>query len=217
MDRVEGAFLVLLHVLRIGERQAFHDDEERLQGAEDPPGLAAHELGRVGVALLRHDRGAGGEGVGEPHEAELRRRPQHDLLGEAREVHGADRGRGERLEHEIAVGDGIERVRGRPVEAERRRGHEAVDRERGAGERRGAERALVEAPARVGEAPAVAGEHLDIGEEMVAEGHRLRRLQMREARHHAGREGERLLGERRLQPGELAVEGVDRVARPRAG
>ena len=49
---------------------------------------------------------------------------------------------------------------------------------------------------------------------MVAERHRLRRLQMREARHHAGREGERLLGERRLQPGELPVEGVDRVARP---
>ena len=32
-----------------------------LQRADDAPGLGAHQLGRVGVALLRHDRGAGGE------------------------------------------------------------------------------------------------------------------------------------------------------------
>ena len=61
--------------------------------------------------------------VGQPDEAELRRRPEHDLLGEARQVHGADRGRGERLEREVAVGDGVERVGGRPVEAERLRRH----------------------------------------------------------------------------------------------
>ena len=28
-ERVHGAFLVLLHVLGIGERQALHDDEQR--------------------------------------------------------------------------------------------------------------------------------------------------------------------------------------------
>ncbi len=60
----------------------------------------------------------------------------------------------------------------------------AIDRERGAGQRRRPERALVEPAAGVGEAAAVAAEHLDVGEQMMAEGHRLGRLQMGEARHH---------------------------------
>ena len=53
------------------------------------------------------------------------------------------------LEREVAVGDAVERIGGRPVEAERLRRHLAVDREGGAGERRRAERAFVEALARV--------------------------------------------------------------------
>ncbi len=94
------------------------------------------------------------------------------------------------------------------------RGHRPVDRERRAGERRGAERAFIEAPARIGEAAAVARRHLHIGEEMVAEGHRLRGLQMREARHHGVGMLERLLGQRALIGGERRVEAVDRVAHP---
>ena len=54
--RVEGRLLVLLHVLGVGERQPLHHHEQRDKGAGDAPGLGAHELGRVGVALLRHDR-----------------------------------------------------------------------------------------------------------------------------------------------------------------
>ena len=85
------------------------------------------------------------------------------------------------------------------------RGHVAVDREGGAGERRRAERAFVEAPPRIREAAAVAGEHLDIGEEMVAEGDRLRRLQMREARHRRRR--------RRRAPSRRAPAAARRAAR----
>ena len=120
----------------------------------------------------------------------------------------------ERLQHEVAVGDRVERIRHRPVEAERLRGHVAVERERGAGERGGAERRFVEPLARIGEAAAVARRHLDIGEEMVAEGHRLRGLQMREARHHGRGVFERLLGERALVGGKRRVEGVDRGPHP---
>ena len=32
-----------------------------VQRADDAAGLGAHQLGRIGIALLRHDRGAGGE------------------------------------------------------------------------------------------------------------------------------------------------------------
>ncbi len=46
----------------------------------------------------------------------------------------------------------------------------------------------------------------------MPEGHRLRRLQMGEARHHGRGVGERLFGERLLQAGECPVEPVDGVA-----
>ena len=74
---------------------------------------------------------------------------KHDLLGEARQMDGADRGGRQRLEREIAVGDAVERIGRRPVEAERLRGGVAVDRKRGAGQRRGAERAFVQPRARI--------------------------------------------------------------------
>ena len=108
----------------------------------------------------------------------------HDLLGQPRQVHRGDRRRRQEFQREVAVGHGVERVGRRPVEAERLGGHVAVDRKRGAGERGGAERAFVQPLARVGKAAAVARRHLDIGQQMMAEGHRLRRLQMGEARHH---------------------------------
>ena len=75
----------------------------------------------------------------------------------------------------------------------------AIDRERGAGQRRRAQRALVEPLAGVGEPAAVARQHLDVGQQMMAEGDGLRRLQVREARHDRRRMRLRLAGERQLQ------------------
>src|SRR3546814_10316294 len=70
--------LVFLHVLAIRQRQPLRDDEQRVERADHPPCLAADQLGGVGVALLRHDRAAGGEGIRQRDEAEAGRAPQHD-------------------------------------------------------------------------------------------------------------------------------------------
>ncbi len=94
---------------------------------------------------------------------------------------------------ELAVG---------PVEAQRLGRRVPIDGEGGAGQRRRAQRALVEPRPRIGEPAAVARQHLDVGEEMVAEGHGLGRLQMREARHDEVEMRLRLAGERQLQGGE---------------
>ena len=99
-------------------------------------------------------------------------------------MRAGERRGGEKLDREIAVGDGVERIGRGPVEAERGGGRVAVDRECGAGERGGAERALVEPTAAIGKTAAVAPEHLDIGQEVMSERDRLRDLQMREAGHH---------------------------------
>jgi len=90
MGGIERALLVLLQVLVIGERQALHGHEQLHQVAIDSAALAADKLGKVGVLLLRHDRRAGGVRVGKRDKAKFGARPQHDLLGKTRQVHGHD-------------------------------------------------------------------------------------------------------------------------------
>ena len=116
-------------------------------------------------------------------EAELRRRPEHDLLGEARQVHGADRGRGRAPP---ARNRGRRRRRANWRSAGRSRAPSRSSRGRsGTRCRRAPPRraGIRSAACGIGEAAAVARQHLDIGEQMMAEGHRLRALQMREAGH----------------------------------
>ena len=47
----------------IGERQALHHRQQCDERPVQPAGLGAHQLGGVGVALLRHDRAAGRERI----------------------------------------------------------------------------------------------------------------------------------------------------------
>ena len=129
-------------------------------------------------------------------------------------MHGCDRSGSKNLHDEVAVGHRIERIGHRPIEAERLGGHVAVECERGAGERRSAERRFVEPLARVGKPAAVARRHLDIGKQMMAEGHRLRRLHMGEAGHHSAGMRQRLLGERALIAGERGIKRVNGIAHP---
>ena len=103
------------------------------------------------------------------------RRPEHDLLADPREVAEEDGARVEVVEREVAVGDAVDRVAHR---VGRRR-----DRERRAGERARAERARGRLRAREAEPRAVALEHLDPGEQVVAERHRDRALEVGVAGH----------------------------------
>ena len=110
--------LVLLQVAVVGERQALERGQQRREVADQPPGLAAGQLGDVGVLLLRHDRGAGRPGVVERRPAELPRGPQADLLAEAGQVHADHRGDEEELGDEVAVADRVDGVGDRRVEAQ---------------------------------------------------------------------------------------------------
>ena len=108
---VEQALLVLLHVLVVGQREAVQHAVQPHQPRGDARRLRAQQLGRVGVLLLRHDRGPRGPGVRDLAEAELLAGPQHDLRPQAREVGRAGRGGRQEVEHEVAVGDRVDRVR----------------------------------------------------------------------------------------------------------
>ena len=164
IDSLENRDFVLLHILAVGERQAFHHRQQCDESPVQPARLGAHQFGRIGVALLRHDRAAGGERIAEPDETEFAAAPRHDLLGEAGQMHHSDRRRGEKLDRKVPVGHRVERICRGPVEAERGGARETVDRKGGSGERRGAERALVEPTPAIGEPAAIPPEHLDIGQ-----------------------------------------------------
>ena len=144
VGRLEHRHLVLLHVLAVGERQALHDDQQAVEIGDEPAGLGAHQLGGVRVALLRHDRAAGGEGVREADEAEWaldqitissakRERWTPAMAAAARNSRA--KSRSETASIELAVGRAKPSALAVIV---------AVDRKGGPGERRDAERAFVE-------------------------------------------------------------------------
>ena len=173
---VEQVLLVLLQVLVVGERQRVQHPLQRRQVPEDAGRLGAQQLGRVGVLLLGHDRGARRPRVGQLAEADLRARPQHELGAEAREVGGAGGGRVQVVEREVAVGHRVDRVGQDVVKAELAGDRAPVGVEVDACQRAGPERQAPGLFEREGEALAVALEHPEVGEQVVAEVHRLRAL-----------------------------------------
>ena len=110
VDRVEEGLLVLLEIAVVGERKALEGGEQAGEVADQPTRLAAHELGDVGVLLLRHHRAAGRERIVERGEAELVRCPEHELLADARQVEAHHREGEQRLGDEVAVRHRVEAV-----------------------------------------------------------------------------------------------------------
>ena len=94
-------------------------------------------------------------------------------------------------------------------------GHEgAIDREGGAGQRSRPQRQPIDAAARVEHPLAVALEHLDVGQQMVAEGHGLGDLQVGKPRHHGVRMALGLRDELTLQRAQRGDDAIDLAAQP---
>ena len=146
----------------------------------------------------------------------LRRDPQYDLLGEARQVRGAYRGRGQGFEHKVPGGYAVQGVGGRTRESQGAGGRLPIDGKGGAGQGGGAQGAFVHARAGVVEAAGVTTEHFDIGHQVVTEGDRLRRLQMGEARHRVRGVGLRLCDQGALQIPQSETRAIAGRPRPQA-
>jgi hypothetical protein len=120
--------------------------------AERAPRLAAHELERIRVLLLRHHAAAGAERVGQLEEAMLVAAQDDEILGQPAEVHHRHRAGVEKRGREIAIGRGVDAVGDDAGEAEIAGKRVDVDRRSGAGNRAAAERQRVGFVARAGEA-----------------------------------------------------------------
>ncbi len=178
VERVEERRLVLLEVAVVGEGQALERRKEAGEVADEPSRLASHELGDVGVLLLRQHRRAGGVLVGELREPELVGAPQDELLPQSGEVHHRERADEEGLGDEVAVGDRVERVLEACGEAELVGRGVRVERQARAGEGTGAQRRDGGAGERVVAAVDVAGERPHVGEQVMGQQHGLRPLEV---------------------------------------
>ena len=181
VERVEQRLLVFLEIAVVRERETLERREETGEMADQAARLAARELGDVGVLLLRQHRRTGGVRVGEPEEAELLGRPQHDLLAEPREVHLGERRDEQRLGDEVTVGDRVERVVERGREAELVGDELRIERQARTRERARAERRHVGALEAVAPAIEIAAQRPEVREQMMREQHRLRALEVRVA------------------------------------
>ena len=183
----DGRF-VFLEIAVIGKGESLHEGAEGLKVAVEAGGLAPDELEGIGVFLLGHEAGTGGEGVGELHEAELGAVPKDTVLREAGEVESDGVAGGGEVEVGVAVADGVHAVIGQAGfalgvgKAEFKRDKGAVDREGGPRNRTGTEGANIRLFVDHREAVPVAVEHFHVSEEVVRHGDGLGALQMGVAR-----------------------------------
>ena len=178
VERAEESALVVLEVAVVCERDAFHHREEVDERAGELARLAAQQLEHVGVLFLRHDAGAGAEGVGQLDPAEFCREVDDEVFGEAAYVVAEYGGEVEYVEEVVAVGDGVHAVFGEAREAHVAHGVFTVERQRGAGERAAAERRFVYRVVGGEQAARVAHEGLRVRHPEVAHGDGLRLLEV---------------------------------------
>jgi hypothetical protein len=130
----EGWLLRLLHVLIVRQGQTFELEGDGCGCAVDAADFGSDEFGEVGVFLLRHCAGAGGECFGELDEVELGGGKEGDFFGEAAGVE-ADEGEGLQVfEDEVAVAGCVHAVGGGRGEVELFGGDGAVEGERCSGD-----------------------------------------------------------------------------------
>mmetsp|Transcript_16789 Transcript_16789/g.38474 ORF Transcript_16789/g.38474 Transcript_16789/m.38474 type:complete len:226 (+) Transcript_16789:739-1416(+) len=145
LQGVEEGLLVLLQVLVVRSGQALEHGQQSDVVADHPRALPAEQLGGVWVLLLWHERRASRVRVATADEAELLRAVHDEVLRKAREVHHQERRPRGELDDEVTITDGVDGVGRRLIEAELSGDLRAVDAERVASKRTGAERAFVHA------------------------------------------------------------------------
>ena len=171
--------------------------------------LAAHQLQRIGVLLLRHHAAAGAERVGQLEEAMLVAAEDDQILGQPAQMHHRHRARVEERRREVAIRRRVHAVVDDAREAEVAGERVDVDGVRRAGNRAGAERQRVAFVARGLQAREIAAQRRRVRQEEVRDEHRLRRTEVRERRHQRVARRRGLRGQRVDDAGDRALQQRD--------
>ena len=214
---VEKALPRLLEVLVVRRRGSLHHGEESGEGPEDAPRLTPQELQRVRVLLLGHQGRSGGVGVGELDHAELPAAVDDQVLGPAGQVDHRGGGPEHRLGYVIAVGHRVHAVGAHPLEGEIRRERLPVHPKGVTRERAGSQRQGVDPGHQVRDAHVVALPRGGVRQEPVRPSHRLRGLQVGEARHDDVHLALRALHRDGDELPEVSAEEHELVSEPHAG
>ena len=176
VQAVKNALFVFLQIAVVGQRQALQHRQQRRQIAHHASRFTPHQLSDLGVFLLRHDGAARRYLVAQLEETELAGCPQHDLLGQPREV---DLNQGERtrqLHHEVPVRNVVHAILAHAVESQLA-GHElTIHRIRRAGQRRRSQGQHVGTSAPIHQAVPIPLRHPEVGQQVVGQHHGLRVL-----------------------------------------
>ena len=183
VDSVEEAFLILLQVLIIGQRQAFSRCQHSHQMTIHTACLATYQLGNIRVLLLRHHRRAGGKSIVQLHKAEFGAAPEADFLAQTAHMHHEGGSKGKEFNDIVTVAYCVHAVRINCAEVQLLRNHKTVDGERSACNRTGTQRHHVRAFPNAQQAAEVTLQHIEICQHMMRKGNRLRTLQMGITRH----------------------------------
>ncbi len=129
-------------------------------------------------------------------------------------MHHDQGGGGREFDREIAIGNGVEGIGSKRLEAELLGNPLPIDRIAGAGERSAAQGQAVDPTPAIAEAFGVAGQHRFVGEQVMAEGHRLGNLQVGQARHDRGSVLLREVDERDPKRAQAHDQCIDGTAQP---
>ena len=127
----------------------------------------------------------------------------------------ADRRRAHEFQCEIPVRHRVEGIRHRAVKTEIFCDGVPVNREGGTRQRAGTQWQFVQPRAGIGKPAPVTSEHFHIGQQVMAEGDGLSRLQMGKSRHDRFGMGFGLVEQCRLQGLQLHVERIDFITHPK--
>ncbi len=132
---------------------------------------------------MRHQTGAGGEGVAELDEAEFARAPGDQIFAQTRQMHSDNRKTEKEFAGKIAIADSVETVLTDARETKLTRNRLSIEHDGRSRERAGTKRKNIGSSPAIAEALDIALECFDLREQVMREKDRLRPLQMGVARH----------------------------------
>jgi len=178
VDRREERRLVFLQIAVVSERKPLEGRGQRDEAAHRPARTSPKKLGHIRIPLLRHQARPRGDLVRKLDEAKLGRGPQNDVFAKPAQMDRSNcAGIGE-VKREVSVGDGIDAVLGQSIETKLAREDVSLEGQRRCGQRSRTERHLIGRVVRVPKSCRVAAQGLGVGEQVMAQRHRLGSLQM---------------------------------------
>ena len=203
---IEHRVLVFLQILVVSTRQPFQRGEPAGEMPDHSARLAANELERIGILLLRHHAAAGARRIRQLKKSVLVAAENNQIFRQPAQVHERQRARMQKRRNEIAIGGRVDAVGDDLRKPQRPRQLCRIDRVIGAGHRARSQRHRVGLASRPRETRMIASQRGNMRQKEMRDEHRLRAPQVRIGRHQRGAARARPPGQRRDHRAQLFLK-----------